>query len=118
LTVGLSYTALAVTLRPNLDTRNGPSQGLKQRVRKVVLRLLETLGIEVGSYGGDSLEEVIERSTSDYMDAAIPLFTGDTPGAISSDMTRDGRLRFVSSDPLPATINAAMLSLELDDSDA
>lgn len=118
LTVGLSFTALAVTLRPNLDTRNGPSQGLKQRVRKVVLRVLETLGMKVGSLGGEGLEDVIERSTRDHMDAPIPLFTGDTPGSISSDMTRDGRLRFVSSDPLPAIINAAMLSLELDEADA
>ncbi|PNU05807.1 hypothetical protein [Novosphingobium guangzhouense] len=118
LTVGLGYTALAVTLRPNIDTRNGPSQGLKQRVRKVVMRVLETLGIRVGDYAGGDLEHVIERPVGAQMDNAIPVFTGDTPGTISSDMTRDGRVRWVSSDPLPAIINAAMLSLELDEDDA
>ncbi|WP_374414288.1 hypothetical protein [Novosphingobium colocasiae] len=115
--VGLPYTALAVTLRPNISTQRGPTQGLKQRVRKVVLRVLETLGIKVGEPAGD-LEEVIERPVNAAMDAPIPLMTGDTPGTIASDMTRDGRIRFVSSDPLPAIINAAMLSLEVDDEDA
>ncbi|WP_324694600.1 hypothetical protein [Novosphingobium sp. RL4] len=118
LTVGLPFTALAVTLRPNLDTRNGPSQGLKQRVRKVVLRVLETLGITVADLVEGEMDEPIERATTDSMDAAIPLFTGDTQGSISSSMTRDGRIKIISSDPLPATINAAAMSLELDEADA
>lgn len=117
LTVGLAYTALAVTLRPNVDTRNGPSQGVKQRVRKVVIRLLETLGIKVGDHADGDLEEVVERPTAAHMDAPIPLFSGDTQGTISSDMTRDGRVRFVSSDPLPAIINSAMLALQVDEDD-
>ncbi|WP_404480041.1 hypothetical protein [Novosphingobium sp. BL-52-GroH] len=118
LTVGLAYTALAVTLRPNVYTRKGPTQGVKQRVRKVIMHLLETLGVKVGDHADGDLEEVLERPTASQMDAPIPLFSGDTQGTVSSDMTRDGRVRFVSSDPLPAIINSAMLALTVDEDDA
>jgi hypothetical protein len=112
--VGLPFTAEAITLRPNVDTRAGPSVGLMQRARKVALRLLETMGLRVGGPDGE-LEEVIDRPTSAKMDAAIPLFTGDTDGAVDVETSADGRVRWVSSDPLPAIINSAMLTLELDE---
>lgn len=121
LIVGLAYTATAVTLRPPARNRAGYIQGLKQRVRKVVLRLIETLGIKVGGYMSNGtpglLDNVIDRPASADMDAAIPLFTGDTSGSVDTEINRDGRTRFVSADPLPAIITAAMLSIEVDEND-
>lgn len=117
LIVGLAYTATAVTLRPEAKMRSGSIQGLKQLVRKAVLRLLESVGIKVGSLDGP-LEEVIDRPANADMDAPIPLFTGDTQGLVDAQYTRDGRTRFVSDAPLAATICAAMLSMEVDEADA
>lgn len=119
---GLPFTAEAVTLRANPATRGGTTQGLLKRVRKVVLRLIETLGIKVGAVASDGsngpLEELIDRPGNAAMDAAIPLFSGDTPGTIEMDFDRDGRVRFVSDVPLAAIIPAAILSLEVDPTDA
>lgn len=116
-TVGLPFAAAATTLRPNVETRAGPSVGVLLRARKLALRLLETLGLRVGAVEGE-LEDVIDRPTRSRMDAPIPLFTGDTSGAVEMETTRDGRVRWISADPLPAIVNAAMLSLEVDERDA
>jgi hypothetical protein len=116
-TIGLPYTAEAVTLRPNVDTRAGPSMGLLARVRKTVLRVLETIAIKAGALDR-APENLINRSAAMAMDAPIALFTGDTEGAIATEYSRDGRIRFVSEDPLPAVIQATILSIEVDQADA
>lgn len=123
LIVGLGYTATAVTLRPPARNPAGYIQGLRQRVRKVVLRLIETVGIRVGGFlsngAAGRLENMIDRPASAHMDAAIPLFTGDAGvSGLDTEINRDGRTRFVSADPLPAIITAAMLSIEVDENDA
>lgn len=117
LMIGLPYTALAVTLRPEGRLRGGTMQGLLKRVRKAALRLLESAGISVGAPAG-LLEELDLRGGSDLMDAPIPLFSGDTAGAIEMDVDRDGTVRFVSDKPLAAMIASAVLSLEVDEADA
>lgn len=117
LIAGLPYTALAVTLRAEAPTRAGSIQGLLKRVRKVVLRVLETVGIRAGAIDG-AADELIDRPASGDMDAPIPLFSGDTEGPIDMDHDRDGQVRFVSDKPLGAIITAAMLSLEVDEKDA
>lgn len=119
LIVGLPYTAEAVTLPPPVEVRSGTAQGLLKRVRKVVMRLLETMGLKVGGASGeDPLEELLDRPASAAMDAPVPLFSGDTPGVIEMSPDRNGTVRFVSAAPLAATISAAMLSLEIDEADA
>ena len=115
LVYGLSYTALAVTNRPEAQLRGvGSIQGLLKRVRKAVLRLIETIGLGVGAPTGP-LEELTDRPASAAMDAPVPLYTGDTPGDIEMENDREGRVRFVSTLPLNAVIAAAVLSLEVDD---
>lgn len=107
LTVGLPYTARAVTLRPELGGRGDTSQGKRQRLVKLVLRLIATAGIRIGAKGG-TLDNLIDRPSREYMDAPVPLFTGDTERAVSGGWDRDGQATFESSAPLPATIVAAM----------
>lgn len=117
LVYGLPYTALAVTTRAEAKLqRVGTIQGLRKRVRKAVLRLLETIGVQVGAIDGE-LEELTDRPASAAMDAPVPLFSGDTEGPIEMDYDTDGRVRIVSDLPLAATIAAAVLSLEVDEAD-
>lgn len=117
LAVGLPYTALAVTLQPEAEVRGGTIQGMLKRARKVVARLIETIGLKLGAIDGP-LEEPIDRPGNWFMDDPIPLFTGDTPGPIEADYTPDGQVRFVSDLPLAAIITAAIVSLEVDEADA
>jgi len=119
ITIGLSYTALAVSLRPEAKVNGATIQGLKQRIVKAVTRVLETVGLKLGAGPLDSpTETLVERNSGDAMDRTIPLYSGDAPGLVEMEYTRDGRVRWISSDPTPALIAAAILNLEVDGSDA
>jgi hypothetical protein len=107
ITVGLPYTATATTLRPELRGNGQTSQGIRQRVVQLILRLIETTGLRVGVQGG-KLDELINRAGNDTMDAPIPLFTGDTGQKLSGNWDRTGQSTVVSDAPLPAVIVAAM----------
>lgn len=114
LTVGLPYTARVTTLRPQLP--GGQSmQGVRQRLVRMVLRLIATSGIRIGPAGG-KLDNLIDRAGNAQMDAPIPLFTGDTERAVSGGWDRNGQAVFESSAPLPATVVAAMPSLNVSSS--
>jgi hypothetical protein len=107
--VGLGYSAAAVGLRPEAETRGGSIQGVSQKIVRITLRLLETLGIRVGQFSEDEsdggpLEELIDRPTIAAMDAAIPLFTGDRPGTVDAAFDRNGIPRWISDLPLPAIV--------------
>jgi hypothetical protein len=118
--VGLGFTATAITLPPELATGGGGSvQGLVKRVRKAIVRILESLGIKVGgTLDGDPLEEVLDRAARDAMDQPIPYFTGDWQALIDTQYERDGQVKIVSDAPLPAIVTAAMLSIDTDQRDA
>ena len=112
MTVGLPFTATAVTLRQEIKLNGVTSQGKRQRLVKIVLRLLDTVGIRVGSRSG-VLDELIDRPADAPMDAPVPLFTGDSSKAVSGSWDRNGQCVFSSSLPLPATIIAAMPKIDI-----
>jgi hypothetical protein len=117
MTVGLSYTATAVTLRPEPAGAQGSIQGLRQRVVQLVLRVLETFGIKAGAPDND-LVELQDRPASANMDEPAPLYTGDTDSAgVDCEFNRNGQIRFVSDLPLPAIITSAMMKLDVDGRD-
>lgn len=107
LTVGLPFTARAVTLRPELRGNGETSQGKRQRLVRMVLRLIATTGLSVGARGG-KLDNLVDRASNEFMDAPVPLFTGDTERSVSGGWDRNGQAVFESDAPLPATIVAAM----------
>lgn len=106
MTVGRQYIGRAVTLPPEL--RGGETQqGKRQRVVRAVLRMIATAAIRIGAKGG-ILDNLIDRASNEFMDAPVPLFTGDTERAVSGGWDRNGQVVFESYGPLPATIVAAM----------
>lgn len=111
LVVGLPYTATAITLRPAPQNAPGMMQGLRQRVMQAIVRLIESVGLLGGERDGDQYD-LIDRPKGAAMNAPIPLHTGDVAVEVDMDPDRGGRVRFTSSDPLPATI--AMMSFKID----
>ena len=107
LTVGLPYVARVTTLRPELGSRGDTSQGKRQRLVRMVLRLIATAGIRVGAFGG-KLDNLIDRASDEHMDAPVPLWSGDTDKGVSGGWDRHGQAVFESNVPLPATVVAAM----------
>lgn len=114
--VGLGYVATAVTLPPAVQAGGEWIVGLRQRLVKLAVKLIETLGIKIG--GNGPLEEVIDRPSSAPMDAAIPLFTGVTSGNVDTTFDRNGQATFISDVPLPAMVSAAFLKINVDGEDA
>jgi hypothetical protein len=113
--VGLAYTAEAVTLRPEPRQRGETVQGAKQKIVKALLRLLDTFGIRIGDADPrQPLDEVLDRSADDLMDEGVPFFSGDQMTDVGGEWDRRGAVRFVSSDPLPCIVNAAVLHLEVE----
>lgn len=113
--VGRGYAARFGSLRPEIRDPSGQtSQGKKQRLVNLVLRLLETAGIKAKA--GRAFNEVLNRPLNIPMDAAAPLFSGDTDGVtLTGDYGRDGRYELISDDPLPAFVVATMPRLEVSD---
>lgn len=116
--VGLPYTAIATTMRPELRDGRGSLAGLRQRATKIIARLLETLGVRVSAPGQTTPEDLILRRGGQAMDAQIPLYSGDAEGLIDADIDRDGRTTWISDTPLPATITLVAQNMEVSDADA
>ncbi len=113
--VGLPMIAEAVTLRPEPRSRGETVQGARQKIVKALLRLLDTFGVKIGDAApGAPLDEVLDRAGDDAMDAGVPLFSGDKMTDVGGEWDRRGAIRFVSADPLPCIVNAAVLHLEVE----
>lgn len=121
--VGLPYTAIAVGLRPEFQMQGQSVQGLLKRIRKMTMRLLETVGIKIGQMDPDEpdggpVENLVDRPGNALMDAPIPLFSGDIGGNVDAAFDADGVPRWIHDSPTPAIVSAAMLTMEVSPSDA
>lgn len=104
---GLRYTCDLKTMRPEVRGVTGTAQARTKRVIDPTLRVLETGGLSTGP-SFDLLDPVIFRQSSDPLDEAVPLFTGDVevPFADLTDEEgmSDGYFCVRQDLPLPATI--------------
>lgn len=106
--VGLPCPAKLATMKFEAGSRDGTAQGKTQRISRVVLRLMDTLGGSMGPTEAN-LDAIQFRSASDPMDSAPAVFTGDKssqgwPGGYE----QGSRVWYVNDQPLPATVVAVM----------
>jgi hypothetical protein len=112
-TIGLKAGAYIKTLRPELrDPRGNTMQGKMQRLFKLGLRLLETLGIRADPLGKDQ-EDMIRRGMDLPMGEGPAFFSGDVRREVGGSYDRHGQYLLISDDPVPCTIVAAMPSLQV-----
>lgn len=112
--VGLAYDSIAKTLPVEAGAADGTSQGKTKRAHSLILRLFETMGLQVGPNESD-LETVIFREASDPMSTATPFFTGDKIIPWEDDYDRQGQVVIKQNDPTPGTILAIMPQLNTQD---
>jgi hypothetical protein len=99
--VGLAYTSYLKTMRPEVETRGGTSQGRRKRWVKIQVRVYETLGVKI-------LGEIIPfRSAADDMDEPPPLFSGIIE-KVNLGWDLDGQIEITQEQPLPITILSIM----------
>lgn len=105
--VGLACPGRLQTMRLNAGGADGTSQGKSARINQVVVRVLETLGLQFGSNFA-SLDEGQFRDALDEMDNPPPLFTGDMLFDFPDDYDTNPWVCLMQPYPLPSTIVAIM----------
>lgn len=101
--IGLPYTSLLQTMRIEAGAAEGVAQGQTKRIHDVTIRLLESVGVEIGS-SLDNMERIPFRSSADPMDVAIPPFSGDKQVEFRGDFETDGYIYVRQTQPLPINI--------------
>jgi hypothetical protein len=101
--VGLGYTSELETQRLEGGSADGISQGKIRRIHEVILRLYRSLGGEIGRVDGN-IDQPPFRDSSDAMNAAPALFTGDLRVDFSEGYDRKGTIYLRQQQPLPYTI--------------
>ena len=102
---GLEYISRVRTLPIEGGGDFGTSQGKIKRIKKLTLRVLESLGFKHG-VTTDNLIEVSFRADSDPMDVSPPLFTGDKVIEMEHDYDTLGQFWIYQDKPYPLTILA------------
>jgi hypothetical protein len=102
-TVGLGYVSQLQTLCMEPEGMTMEVQDYRKAIDAVTVRVTETRGLKVGPQF-DDLTEIKERSVSNYMGVAIPLFTGDERIVIDKRYETDDDVCIQQDNPLPCTI--------------
>jgi len=109
--LGYTYTSDGQCLRFDAGSATGTAQGKIQRSHRVIFRLYDSLGLQVGR-DFEHLHELTFRLASDPLDQAVPLFTGDTDDFVwDGDYTTENYVCWRWNSPLPGTILAVMPQL-------
>lgn len=105
---GLPYTHKLKTTRVETGSQIGTSQGLVQRIHKVVTRLYRSAQLKIGDEDETSkMEEfTFDNETVGASDTPIALFTGDKTTELSQDYEGDAQVYIEGDKPLPLNISA------------
>lgn len=112
--IGLPFTSKLETLRIDAGSAMGSSQGKNKRIGEVTVRLFRTVGLKIGT-SSTELDTVPFRSSSDSMDTALSLFTGDKTAEFNGGYDDDATITIVQDLPLPMTILAIFPTLSVFD---
>jgi len=103
--MGLGYNSSMQTLRLEAGSADGTSQGKPKRLHGVTVRLLNTVGLDVGP-DADTLETIPFRDSSMAASEAVPLFTGDKTVEFTGTYYENDTIHIRQTQALPATILA------------
>lgn len=106
--IGLPAPCAMATMSIEAGSANGTAQGKTKRLTNVIVRMLRSLGGNLGP-SPDDLETLNFRRPSQRMNNPPPLFSGDTePVPWRGGYERDARIWYTNDQPLPVTLLAIM----------
>lgn len=103
--VGLGYVSRLTTMDLEAGGSDGPAQGKKRRLHRVIVRLHASLGMRVGADPGRT-ENVVFRAPQTPMDQSPPLFSGDKIVAFPKGWDNEAVVTVLQEQPLPCTVVA------------
>ena len=112
--VGLPYTSKLKNMRIEAGSASGTAQGKPKRIGPLFLRLYQSMGGKIGP-DENHLETLQFRTSTDAMDTAVPLFTGDKQVSFPGGWSRDGQILIVHDDPLPFTVLGIIADVQTTD---
>ncbi|TDQ82510.1 hypothetical protein A8950_2333 [Dongia mobilis] len=105
--VGLGYASRLVTMDLEAGGGDGPAQGKKRRLHRVIVRLVDSLGMRLGADAARA-EDIVFRRPETAMDQSPPLFSGDKSVAVPKGWDNRALVTVVQEQPLPCTVVALM----------
>lgn len=112
--VGLGYTSLGKTMRIEAGGADGQAQGKIKRIHRAIMRLFQTVGMNLRTNSGTDTSEPF-RSSADLMDNPVALYTGDKRWAFDGSYELEGQVIFAQTDPLPSNVLMVVAQLETQD---
>lgn len=110
--IGLGFTSTLSPMRLDVPGMEGTGQGALKRIHEIVLRVYQSIHAKVGPSLA-LLDTVYFRQGSTPMDSAPPLFDGDKVLPFPGNWDRDGLVYVVQDKPLPLTLLAMVLKLQV-----
>ncbi len=103
---GLAMDGVVQPMKLEAGGDDGTSQGKIKKVSTVIFRLQDSGGFKYGSNLDSALDSFEYRRPANWMDEALPLFTGDAPATWPGGYETDGDITFVADLGLPCTLCA------------
>lgn len=101
--VGLPYVARVKTLRLEVQGTGGSTQGRKKLIKRVIMRVLRSIGALVGASESGQLDPIKFRAVEKYGDP-MSLVTGDLEIRPPNAHDTRGQITIQAEDPLPFTM--------------
>lgn len=110
--VGLPLVSKLKPMPLEFSTSEGLTLGCLKKIKKVTLKLLDSLGGKVGLNEGD-LTTIGYMKTTTPLDTAPELFTGEKSVTKNSDSKSSVSPIIVHDDPLPFSVQAMIIEMEI-----
>jgi len=110
--IGYHIDSEAETLRPEVPA-NGTSQGKQKRIEQASVRILRSLGGQIGA-SNTTGTKLLTWKAGTYLWGSVPnLYTGDLEAQISALLNADATLDLVHSEPAPFTLLAIIYKVAI-----
>ncbi len=110
--IGLPYDSNLQPSKVVMQVNGGSSMARRKRIHEVIVKFYRTLNGKIGR-DADNLDPIIFGKFTDTMGTAPDLYTGDVRMPFNGDLTNDADIYIRQSDPLPMTVLALMLKMEV-----
>lgn len=111
--IGLTYRSRLTTMDLEAGAADGAAQGKKRRIHRVIVRLVDSLGVRVGV--ADAAEEIVLRDPHTAMGQSPPLFSGDRTVAFPKGWDNEAIVTVLQEQPLPCTLVALIPQMTTQD---
>lgn len=106
--IGLPFDSDCLTVRPEIRTNEGSSQGVLKAMPDLTVRVIGTNALKINGH------EVTTRSPTDYLDTGPPFVTGDLP-VKNIGMTTTSQIRIQQTEPFPAKVTGIFATIDVGD---